>query len=184
MEVPEPRATSFSLFSPKADPLPTLTEPRTHTLVVASPVEGQTGEMCVHSSELSGREIPESWVATVWFRRSRQVPCYWMPWITWSSCVGGAYLEERWRESLNQSFPEPASSAPADSLQMQVLSTLAPDLWNHWLHFNSIAENSICTAPRTGVMDAWMEEWHPPSLLVQIQAPCSFLATCNSVRTS
>ena len=34
------------------------------------PGEGQTGEMCVHNRELSGREIPESWVATVWFRRS------------------------------------------------------------------------------------------------------------------
>ena len=47
MEVPKRRATRFSLSSPKADPLPTLTEPRMYTLVVGS-ASGRTdwGDVC------------------------------------------------------------------------------------------------------------------------------------------
>lgn len=47
MEVPEQRATRFSLSSPKADPLPTPTEPRMYTLVVGG-ARGRTdwGDVC------------------------------------------------------------------------------------------------------------------------------------------
>lgn len=145
MEVPEPRPQLLSLLEgwPLTNPYWTT---HVHTGGGIEAEEGQTGlDVRTQQRAVWRGNSEESWVATVWFRRSRPSLVLLDALDHVIILCGRGVSGGRWRESLNQSFPEPgilstcgfvtnARSQHPRPRPMESLATLQQYCWEFYLH--------------------------------------------------